>query len=1680
MLPKVALSLSDWGGTLDLTVVPHLQEMGISPLEDQIVANGELVRDGLASVEGLGTVDILFGTYYTVSLLCTSHAASFRGLTHVTFLFERTNASRTAKERSLGGGASGLVWLYTSTVMPVTLMNLQMNSLTHQLYGAGADLTDQYAYYHLCTAANLTQTVGGVTTIQIFVSCNLAELGGLPSEVNYMYLQSAAIDHQYNYAWFTFKEEPTGAPRILEYQHDSHDYVLWPQDSLPDNAVFSSLIQTAPRIIFALYPPALQYARFNAAGTKLFVSFDTATLRGAVPVDTNGDDIPDFFNEADKATRGPCDDFIDRFTMILIPGSTCQWTTDADFYIEIQPASTIAPGDLARIKPGTVYRGQQLPSGVYQFSQPSSDFAVVEAPLEIPTPRAEVGGLAYIDVCTELVLDGTQSSGHGFRGAFTWALSSTTPQKPEPHIRQLQNVLESAMAAEAPVAAQVIRIPAYLMQGDTLYNFSLTVQSFWNPALSDTIYYSVTVSPLPVPPMAGDIWLVFTAAEGAQVEWVEKGFAILRLNDVFWFEGGEFAESGVGDLPGRARHLQYIRSKAAYWAAPRPAPGLPAFLTRGKCLRVVCMCHFKVKPFALEPLETYIFTISGEVNVSNGTADLTLQNVVSAEVEVVLGDLLINYYGGTGFSSRRDRAIVVDFTESLDYSDPAAGLLTLPHCAGDCARVGTYTYSCQKEGTQNPCFASQGSSTQLFADACVDVEDPLSPGQSMKFTYRDKDYNQADGISLPPYSNVVQHCKSAPTTFIFQPNLFATGNYVFVVNASKVVMGAERVDSGSLYITVQADTEVDPERTPLVAVFLESPQPIFAGSTLRLRGEITNPQNDTTYSFQWTAYRYGLNPDYDAEAGSFDPLYAIPQYSWVELSPVDFNASDLSQVRTPPDSRFLVVSPNVLIAGLRYRMRISVLDAYMFSQGIEDYLGFAEYTFVCAGLPPSGGELIVSNISGTALQTEFVFTMDGFGSEDLPLTYRFSYIQNYEMPFAEAVELNIAFTEQNFIKTRLPEGLVGSQNLLRVIGTVRSSRGATAQAMVDVSVSPPGQQAITDIVEQVPLVDPETAVFFTTLLADTEAASDADVSNALQVTYDKMFGSARAIAATPEMVSTVSDMLTSVIDKGITTDQVVDFVGTMVNMSVDLGYIAADASLGSTDLVDVALGLLYALDAIIPGVVPSYEEAAARRLKGGRGMGGKVPGQWTPRRLQTETRDFETMYQHFLVATAMMKQLTDVVHLQLYPGEVPVSFALPGQDIFMGKDFSDADEVAQNYARVTTLFDLPSLERSGLPSTFNYRYVQFKKFPYDFLVMPGNRSLEAPAPANESRPEVQSLVPPQTFNASQRPWHAMSLIITDEAGESNLLERSIENASFSMLPKIAAYDGTSLANVENPSTCYWVDLGSGNFSEALFDARGSLFSEDSCITMHMENFVVLADDLAAELDVVQQESPGELLSQYEDDYTTTANVVTATLVLVACAGFVMVSVYVDEHDAANKVTPLDSLRTQVIDREDPKEKVLGTIFQSMRRNHLVIGWNYFHLKLTRVRRAGIFVVAIFATEALAVLQHSLLAFKVDSAWGASGLVAAVLVFPLVQFLEFCFEWLPQSRVLSRPPPRSAPAKPIPLKEQAQPKVCKYPKRPAVGKVRPPQPKALPRVEQSLQLPAGALEQTRRHEETPGH
>ena len=64
------------------------------------------------------------------------------------------------------------------------------------------------------------------------------------------------------------------------------------------------------------------------------------------------------------------------------------------------------------------------------------------------------------------------------------------------------------------------------------------------------------------------------------------------------------------------------------------------------------------------------------------------------------------------------------------------------------------------------------------------------------------------------------------------------------------------------------------------------------------------------------------------------------------------------------------------------------------------------------------------------------------------------------------MELSITFTDRNFIRTRLPQGLTGAQNLLRVVGTVQSASGAVTTAHVDVSVNAAAEAAIQGLTEQ--------------------------------------------------------------------------------------------------------------------------------------------------------------------------------------------------------------------------------------------------------------------------------------------------------------------------------------------------------------------------------------------------------------------------------------------------------------------------------------------------------------------------------------------------------------------------------------------------------------------------------------
>ena len=104
---------------------------------------------------------------------------------------------------------------------------------------------------------------------------------------------------------------------------------------------------------------SLKRVQFSTSGMRIEVDFDTSTLRGAIPIDDNGDEVPDRYDPNDKLLRVPCERFLDIFTVALVGEvSFWEWTTDASMNVEITSKSVIKGGDLFRIRPNVLYAGK--------------------------------------------------------------------------------------------------------------------------------------------------------------------------------------------------------------------------------------------------------------------------------------------------------------------------------------------------------------------------------------------------------------------------------------------------------------------------------------------------------------------------------------------------------------------------------------------------------------------------------------------------------------------------------------------------------------------------------------------------------------------------------------------------------------------------------------------------------------------------------------------------------------------------------------------------------------------------------------------------------------------------------------------------------------------------------------------------------------------------------------------------------------------------------------------------------------------------------------------------------------------------------------------------------------------------------------------------------------------------
>lgn len=1598
----VALSYQDWGSPLEFTIISFNSSSGSLlvtqqhfVIQDQINAVGQLVGSGMASIDGMSTVDILFGTYYTVVPAMLQESPQ---IVHVVLAIDINSQT-----------------VLSSVTLPVTLMNLQINTLQHVLYGAGADLSGNYAYYQLCSSTNSTLRIGSVTTRQVGVTCALRQLGLLPPAVNLMYLQSASLDHQYNYAWFTFKSNATGRPQIMEYHQSTGDYIIWKEDSLPLESVFASLMNTDPRVITSLQPPAIQSAIFDTAGEMIFVQFDSPTLRGAVPIDANGDEVPDVWVQAAHLVRIPCSSILDDFTMQLIPNAMCQWTSDASFFIQLTVQSTIIPGDLLRLRPGRIYRGKISPSGVAQFSASSTDFAVLSAPLIVNYPFINIAGNVYADTCTQIVLDGSGSQDYGYRGKFVWSLNRTDPAKPQPLIRQLQAILSGLQKSASGITPQVIRIPPNVLQGDTVYYFSLSVTNFFNYHYVSSSTFSVNISSKPVPPVMiyGASRLDITSSQSLVIS------GKMTLAGCSSFQNAVVSYSWKGCLKSES-----VPQLGGLYGCPSWSTAvLQAAATGIESPTLVMQAK------SMTALQTYVFILQATA-LSNAT---TYANQASVEVHVGLDQLVTSPYGGTGFSTAFGEPFVVDLSSSYDPSD-----------SGDLlGSSSSFEWSCTEVSSGSPCFSAAPSSpgtgsgglaasrrmssvsNMLQFVNCAPVMD--ASGRMLSLTFRGEQYSEAQGITSHPLSASQLYCMSGPATLLIQNQLnpLPLGSYQFDVNMSKIITGVARVTQAQIVVTIINGSESI--LTPLVVVTLTSQQLVSVFSEVRIVGQVTNAFNNTVYNYSWSAWRWAVNPAYDADMASIDSKYSVPTMAYVLVSPDEMNLSSAAVTRNPAGAPYLVVLPNVLQPGMKYKFRLDVTNGMLLQRGSPDALGFAELAFTVQGFPPSGGMLTSSSLTGFGLETTFTLSLTGWGSEDTPMSYRFGYRLNAQDPQSYVSYLSLSFTGNNYIDTVLPPGATMTSTL-QVIGEVKSSLGSVTSTTLNLTIAPP-QQASSRLkmLQMLNNTDAVTAMTTAQLLVDSAAPN----SQELQTTFDAVSAriasetSSATLPVLPDVAAYQATFLLALSLKGFRTQKVVDDLSLITDRAINQSFIHSRGALGDTSAADVTTSMLAVVDSLTPGQPPA-SLAESRRLS---------PEAARARLLVAafETRSDAEQRSQLIQVKAIQRQLCAVISRQVNVGEQPVVFALPGQIISVGKDYT---RLAKQNAAVHSMFTLASLEKPGMPSIFTYHYVKYSKFAFNWLVMPGNRSLVSVPSSNITQvPAAATNLP---VNAQL--WYAMSLNIFDEYGNpSDMLQNSLLNATFSALPQVAAYDPGLFGLNANPATCFAVNYGS-NLSTAVFDPRGVLWQEDACVARQLQDFVVFNDNLASELGIFSAFGSKQVGAELAE-FASAAMISLFSIVMVI--GFVTAGAarYVDDKDKERGVKPIDGSTSKVVDLPDERAKLIGTIALSFRRNHLVVGLTTFHRKMTRDRRVYTLIVAFLATEAVASLLSSVVGFNAQADFVASGIVAGVLVFPLLQLVHFMFEWQPRSKILGSAPPQSVPARPFPLGQHVQPVTLKMPMKP---------------------------------------
>jgi len=830
---------------------------------------------------------------------------------------------------------------------------LEANSEYHTLFGllhspVGASFAHYYVKFGESTRNNFTNVVEfswQFTSAQASV-VNPFDFGDF-TELYYQ-IGATAVDHLNRKSYIAYKNSPDADQPYYILEIDQNGFTernTYLPISSPSTQGFF-LINSDPLIPLTLPAPVLVSAIFQLDARSITVSFDSATLEGALPVDIDGDTLPDDINEGARLIgRFDCKEVFSRTTADLLgspPDTECEFTSSSVIRIYLSVNHTIQVGEAISLRDGAIYAFRDG-----EWSVAASGGLFIRPPDPLLAPTITLPSAVTVDLCSGVTLNAENSFNDGGVQIWKWALTSVTcllGREPTASVNEnFEDILLQA-TAEGPFTAvgnPSVAFTAVDLEAGCTYNLQVNLTSRWGVTASKNVQ------------------LIKQSAPAPQV-------SILGLDDYETFRSErqdiqtevELSQCVTAALENRARRYEWTAQVDTISQFTGETVQQTITLSGVDITRSV----LTIPRFTLEPDTVYTFSVrvayedSWEVEGAFSIASVTVRSTRAPIAAYVRG--------GTRDIQRNVFALDARVSFDPDYPDLLIGSTT--------STDWTFTYTCQTpEGAA--CFPSDPTTGELNLASCA-VESDTNTFMDLNILYPIPTFSSS---LLAPTTYYCTHPTENGVLILSVPS---DGNYTFTVNL-QVLCSDPLATCREAETTASMLVELVGVEAPEIDFVPLQQAKVINTNSLRVSGGIIEEdvaQYGDNVNYSWSFSRQEV-------VGSGTILVVPPELD----TSIDPSSAAYPFLSNPLGSQHLVIKANVLLASSIYNFRLSATTPHPVYPG-ETVTGYGTLTIATAGAKPSGGTLIVTPTSSDMTETK-TFLASQWSAEDTPLTYMFYY-----------------------------------------------------------------------------------------------------------------------------------------------------------------------------------------------------------------------------------------------------------------------------------------------------------------------------------------------------------------------------------------------------------------------------------------------------------------------------------------------------------------------------------------------------------------------------------------------------------------------------------------------------------------------------------------------------------------